>query len=436
MRCKNCNTEVKAGMKFCPKCGKELFQLVTCNHCRAQINAGLPYCPNCGARQNEQIAEPRPITEVAQDVILQEKMAEEHVQEEHVQELNEPDDVTTTKPSVSEIEPTLSYEDDQGSKKWLWIVGVILLLGILGGGGYYFISNKGNSSIETDSIADISNSIITDIHSAEGIKSRLNEIFTKGLHMSNEEAVKKFFSQEFRQLYSKVDEIDNTIYAGEIGYWNGSIWDGSQDDQPNGYEIVRVSISSPSEALIDVNLLSDYEGRHNEQKVSLFLVFENDNWFIDDILDFRYKETMKEHIDFSKKESPISIKELRSVSPDKTLPQQGFSYTTYSVREGYETEIWYKNCEIDKDRNIHSVKENACVVELFDGMSASLRITVFDKNIYETVKEQVLEYSVKTENGYCFKWNKDEMSHLSMGESDYFEGGHFIDISITLISEH
>ena len=78
MKCKYCNTEVKAGMKFCPKCGKELFQLVTCNHCGAQIKAGLPFCPNCGARQNEQIAEPRPITEVAQDVILQEKMAEEH----------------------------------------------------------------------------------------------------------------------------------------------------------------------------------------------------------------------------------------------------------------------------------------------------------------------------------------------------------------------
>ena len=111
MRCNYCNAEVKAGMKFCPKCGKELFPLVTCNHCGVQIKAGLPFCPNCGARQNEQIAEPEPIHEVAPDASsLQDEMTEEHVQEKHVQEVNEPDVVTATKPSVSETETTLTYE--------------------------------------------------------------------------------------------------------------------------------------------------------------------------------------------------------------------------------------------------------------------------------------------------------------------------------------
>ena len=128
MRCKYCNTEAKAGMKFCPKCGKELFQLVTCNHCGAQIKVGLPFCPNCGARQNEQIAEPKPIPEVAPDA----NSLHDEVAEEHVQGVKEPEDTTATKPSISETGTTLSCEDNQGSKKWLWIVGVILLLGILG----------------------------------------------------------------------------------------------------------------------------------------------------------------------------------------------------------------------------------------------------------------------------------------------------------------
>ena len=141
MRCKYCNTEAKAGMKFCPKCGKELFQLVTCNHCGAQIKAGLPFCPNCGAKQNEQIAEPELIPEVASDASsLQDEVAEEHVQE-NIQGVKEPEDTTATKPSISKTEAAPSYKENQGSKKWLWIVGVILLLGILGGGGYYFMSN-------------------------------------------------------------------------------------------------------------------------------------------------------------------------------------------------------------------------------------------------------------------------------------------------------
>ena len=90
MRCKYCNTEVKAGMKFCPKCGKELFQLVTCYHCGVQIKVGLPFCPYCGSRQNEQIAKPEPILEVAPDASsLQDEVTEEHVQE-NVQGVKEP----------------------------------------------------------------------------------------------------------------------------------------------------------------------------------------------------------------------------------------------------------------------------------------------------------------------------------------------------------
>ena len=164
MRCKYCNTEIKAGMKFCPKCGKELFQLVTCYHCGVQIKVGLPFCPNCGARQNEQIANPEPILEVAPDASsLQDEVTEEHVQK-NVQRVKEPEDTTATKPSISETETTLSCEENQGSKKWLLIVGVILLLGILGGGGYYFMSNKdGGSSfvVGTDSIAEIGDSVNT-----------------------------------------------------------------------------------------------------------------------------------------------------------------------------------------------------------------------------------------------------------------------------------
>ncbi len=310
MRCKYCNTEVKVGMKFCPKCGKELFQLVTCNHCGAQIKAGLPFCPNCGARQNEQIAEPRPITEVAPDVILQEKMAEEHVQEEHVQEINEPDDVTATKPSVSEIEPTLSYEDDQGSKKWLWIVGVIILLGILGGGGYYFMSNKvGGLSyvVETDSLAEIVDSLSSDAQSVEGAKQRLEDILTKAFKMQDDDVVHTYFSKEYQELYDKVSEIDNTVYAGEIGFWNGNIWDGGQDGNPNSAEISQISSSSDTYANAQVKFIHQ-EGEYKSENIqSMDLVFENGDWYIDDV-----DANKQRMITYLKEDSSSDIDEVSS----------------------------------------------------------------------------------------------------------------------------
>ena len=269
MKCKYCNAEVQPNARFCTSCGGDLSKFDKCVNCGEFIDKGESTCPHCGTEQ-----------------------------------------------------PQLVQPQKSGSKTWLWIVVAILLLGILGSGGYLFLSNKDGRHAfvqETDSIAEIDDSVEPSTSAAA------------------------------------VDIRDNGI--DEIG------------------------IEEPIE---------------------------------------------------SSTESIISIEQLRNVSPDEALPQQGFNHTTYSVREGYETDIWYKNCEIDKDGEIHSAKENACVVELFDGMSASLRITVLDKNIFESVKKQGLEYSVKTENGYCFKWNKDEMSHMTMGESDYYKGGHFIDISLIL----
>ncbi len=431
MKCKYCESELKPGAKFCPYCGKEVLEFDVCINCGKQIKVGASFCPHCGKNQHEVNIEPEPIESEPSDEVV------ENIEQPYKEVVNQqvPQDISTPEPQEEVLADTIEpYAEKQSSKKWVFIIVAVLLVGILGGGGYYFMSNKSESSFivqEMDSIAEVSDSVISDIHSVKGIKSRLNEILSQALKMYDDEAVNKFFSQNFIQLYSQVKKNDATL--DEPGFWCGSIWDGSQDDEPNGYEIVSVSTSSPTEAYVDVNLTSDYEGRHSERKMSMSLVFENENWFIDDILDFRYKDEMKKYIDSFEHESLISIEKMRNASIDETMPSQGFTKIYVpSEREGYGTDVWYKNCEIDKEGNVHSANENSCVVEVFYGMSASLRITTFDKTKFESIKEQVLEYSVKTDNRDYFKWKDNETTHLpiSIGKSVNFKGGFFVEIPL------
>lgn len=248
MKCKYCNAEVTPNVRFCTSCGADLSKLGKCARCGEFIEKGEPVCPHCGAEQPQII------------------------------------------------------QRESGSKNGVWFLLSILLFCAIGGAGYYFfIKDSGNTmhgpQVDTDTIEEIVDSVEMeyDIHSIEGIKARLNEIFSKGLNMPDDAVVSKYFSQEFKQLYSQVEKIDETLDGP--GFWNGSIWDGRQDDDPNNFEIVRINISSPTDVYFDVNLIFDDGSIHSENKVSMSLLFENGNWFIDDILDGQYKDQMKEYIE-------------------------------------------------------------------------------------------------------------------------------------------
>ena len=48
MKCSKCNSEVKDGMKFCPKCATEMPQIHFCSQCGAELKEGMKFCPKCG----------------------------------------------------------------------------------------------------------------------------------------------------------------------------------------------------------------------------------------------------------------------------------------------------------------------------------------------------------------------------------------------------
>lgn len=416
MKCRYCNTEIKQGAKFCPNCGKEVLDNDICFSCGKKIKTGAKFCPHCGANQDETIesiqhsntsVEEQPpqmggVSIQHEEVPIADESREENVHTQQFDDTIEVERNGTKKEEVIEspkesiqesqqedLANTLQPYEETKSKKGIWILLAILLLCAIAGAGYYFFdkSSGDDSYVATsDTIDTVVDS--SDIHSIEGIKARLNDIFTKALSMPDDVAVSKYFSQEFKQLYSQVEKIDDTFEEGP-GFWNGSIWDGSQDDNPNGYKIVRVNTSSPLEAYVDVELLSDYEKRHSEQTVSMSLVFENDNWFIDDILDGRHKDEMKEYI-------------KRNNSPD-SYSYVGKVYKGGGNGGGLNTEMtisfiddnqctcvsdWYQAYSSPKTlKGQYEIKNNTVVVKCKDGdteflfefeMKSNGRILEFD----------------------------------------------------------
>ena len=418
MKCAKCNADIEQDAQFCPYCGNAVNHGRQCVKCGEHLDDDSDFCPYCGTKQSDTTTELE---------------SEEMKEAPQLQEAKNSQNIVAEEPSIQEthtqnvdndLVDTIPYENDNGSKKWIFIIVAVLLLGILGGGGYYIMSNRNESPIiiqETDSIAEIDSIEPTTSATAKEFLERMYQDYYK---QEEEVFLNKYFTKEAMQkLYVESDYDEDYHFYCTSFLTNGAITGGDTPDYGN--KVVSRTIEPEGDDWYLVTNIWDVI----KKPVKIHLQVKSVDGTLK-IVDIR--ENTTDEIEDSERESPISIKELRRVSSDKALPQQGFSHTTYSVREGYETDIWYKNCEIDKDRKIHSGNKNSCVVEVFDGMNASLRITTFDKAQFESIKEQVLEYSVKTDNDYYFKWKDNEKTRLpiSMGESDYFEGGYYIDIPL------
>lgn len=252
MKCKYCNADVEQNVRFCTTCGKDLSVFDKCVSCGELIDKGTAVCPYCG----------------------------------------------TERPEV---------EEQTSSKKWIWAVVGVLLIGLIGGGYYYLSQNRGSSSrmaeaVDSDSIdlADTISDMNYNIKSVEGVQERLTEIFDNGLKMGEKDAVHKYYSKEFRDLYMKVGQFEKEHPEIEMRFWNGNLWDGAQE-AITGYIIKRVYYLSDKTVDADVSTVYDYEEHHAEYVQHYLLVFENNNWFVDDNLTMSLKKGMKEYVNESER---------------------------------------------------------------------------------------------------------------------------------------
>ncbi len=285
LRCPQCNTELAEGFEFCPNCGSSIVaSQYKCNQCGADLEEDGKFCPNCGA----------PVVGPPDSFQMSDNMQQSQPQE-MVEEINNPvpEEIPVSKHNHDDVANTLKRDESRGgSKKWLWILGSILLLGLVGGGWYFFnegyFGNRAMDPVEeiVDSIAEVNDSIYEeeyDMHSVDGIKQRLSEILTEALKMPEEDAINTYFSEEFKDLYAKVEKYDTEHPENEIGFWNGNIWNGGQDGSPNGFNINSVSSSTETEAYANVKFSQDIDEYHSATYQSVSLVFENENWYIDDV---------------------------------------------------------------------------------------------------------------------------------------------------------
>lgn len=278
MKCKYCNADIEQDAQFCPNCGKDLSKFNRCVNCGELLDRDTVFCPYCGTEQTKK------------DEVIEQKQ----------NSFNEP--------QQEELVDTPQPYEETKSKKGLWIFGAILLLCAIVGAGYYFFNMSGGNDAyiaASDTIEADAGSAenVSDLHSVEGIKTRLDEIISKGMSMSDEEAVKKYFSKDYQEIFFKVEDYDKkNVPQGDIGFWDMSIWGDGQGGIGNFHSVIKdVKNVTENKASAIVEYISD--DNMGEKLVTLFdLCYEDDNWRIDEIKDdngFIYKKKMKEYLEES-----------------------------------------------------------------------------------------------------------------------------------------
>ena len=154
MKCKYCNAEVAPNARFCTTCGGDLSKFDKCVNCGELLDNDTVFCPHCGAEQ-----------------------------------------------------PRKEPKETASSKKWLWGVVGLFLIGLVGGGYYYLSQNRDSSSqlaesVDSDSIAEV-DEIENDPVAVEAAEAR----------QAMEEGIKELEEEEAK---SEDDGYDSTLSEREL----------------------------------------------------------------------------------------------------------------------------------------------------------------------------------------------------------------------------
>ena len=126
-----------------------------------------------------------------------------------------------------------------------------------------------------------------DMLSEEYLKKYLEEIIPVAIKMDQGEAVKKYFSKEFVDLYKGVEDYDKRN-PGEIGFWESDFWTDTQEGYVKKVEILSVSDINSNKAIVTTQFTIDFYNNEFEKQTKVFnMVFENGKWLIDDYYDYK-----------------------------------------------------------------------------------------------------------------------------------------------------
>ena len=403
MKCKYCNAELKQGAKFCPNCGKEVLEFDICISCGRQIKVGATFCPHCGKKQNDVVVEPEQVNEVQpqEPEIVQEDPVATPVVVEQPQE-HEDKKVESEPPSNSvqeEIDDTEQpYESKPNFKKWLWIIGAILLLGIIGGGGYYFMNNKGGDLsyvdyVETDSIAEVSDSILTTREDIKEVEVRIHKIFSALITEDGDKYLPEYFTEGFNTYYKRACEKADKESCERPRIW----WQESESD-PSQFVINSVTPISDNEVISDVTLKSEMSGCNFEVIVRK----ENGNWLIDKI-------TQKDCYDLSLEENSEENSDLviayTNILNNRNKSMYDSFYFLHDITGDGTPELWIQESE-------DGVTSTLLIYEFKDGAASK---------IYQNSVGHPAHHSFKIING-CICLSFGHMGSMYVEQYEYKNG--------------
>lgn len=136
-----------------------------CQHCGCKNKDGAKFCVNCGTPfadlAKDEVIEVEP--KEADTTIIENKF--EDIKNDDVKPLESDVEIIPEEPIVNN---NVTYEKPKKKKTWLVVLIVILILGLVGFGLYYFVFNK---KVETTKSIDLTNSISCNIEVVDGTSS-------------------------------------------------------------------------------------------------------------------------------------------------------------------------------------------------------------------------------------------------------------------------
>ena len=311
-------------------------------------------------------------------------------------------------------------------KKYLFGMPIVALVVIVS--LFFSCGNKGNTKPDqttTDSVAVESTE--TDPTAAKGFLENMYKDFFEPWNnqRENEAYLSKYFTkQAMDKFYVESDYNEGEYFYCTDFLIHGLIAGGDTPDY--GDKIVSRTIEPNDDGWFLVTNI--WNAIKDPIKVRLKVKLVDGVY---KVVDIGIEE--KSVNDTSSDKNIVKISDLRNGGAFKdVLSSIGYSNKSIENERGYTTDYWFKNCELDNHMDVvKPINKYACVVEVFDGMSASVRITVFDEYLFDDLKKQTLQYCKKDRSGgYLFDWGdgEDIERSVNMGKSDFRKGGYYIDI--------
>ena len=238
-QCPNCGAQIADDSRFCSECGKEITKANVCPHCGASVGEGDAFCQNCG----------RNLTDGS--------YANNSVINEQTQE-----------------------DEEEPRRNWIpYILGAIALLAVCGGGWWFYNSSK--LSMTTDVVA-ATDSLDAISEKEKVIKERLENIFSE---VYTAKASTDFDELYLTSEYNNLLKKDIELSSGEIGFINSSHWVQGQDSDNPSMRVESVNMLSDNKAEAKIKIKA-FDSSNHEEDVKLVMVYERDNWYIDDFISY------------------------------------------------------------------------------------------------------------------------------------------------------